>query len=134
MRVNESLWRAQTMVTAAPLKGDRSVFQREQLRPRCPFCMGRLRPGELLCGWEPALRVPWVFHKLCGNDWLERDPRPVVDALTSYWDARQPGEGVEPYLAFTVERLRRLWVEVPPVLAETGERATPEAAWLGKPG
>lgn len=111
--MNDSLWTLDPRITAAPLEGDRSIFQRDHLRPRCPHCYGRLRPGRLLCGWDPAVRSPWTVHKDCEQEWLERDPVPVVEALAAYSVAMRPGEGVEPYLSFTMRRLRAMKVEFP---------------------
>jgi len=111
--VNDSLWTQRTRITAAPLKGVRSIFQRDHLRPRCPHCTGILRPGELLTGWDPAVRDCWVLHKKCNKDWYERDPAPIVAALQAYYIAARDGEGSQPYLHFTMRRLAALRVEFP---------------------
>lgn len=100
-------------LVGAALEGDRSIFQQDHLRPRCPWCSIRLRPRRVLWGWDPGSRRRTHHCLNCEGSWaVVEDPGVLVQALMSYWLARQAGEGIEPYLTFAARRVDELHLKV----------------------
>lgn len=116
---------------AAPLRGDRTLWQPDATRPRCPHCAAILRPGGVLCGWDPGTRRTWVACKQCDGSWAEADTTELVQALAVFWSTRRRVwtlrelPDVDPAALFGAEAahraairdLRRLHLEVPPETA-----------------
>ncbi|MEU4804363.1 hypothetical protein [Actinosynnema sp. NPDC023587] len=94
-------------LVGAALSGARTVYQRDEDRPRCPWCAVRLRPGRVLAGWEPGSRRRSHACLECDGSWcVVADPAVLVDALVAYSRARWDDD--EEQLVRATARLREL--------------------------
>lgn len=76
-------------LVGAALDGERTIFQPDENRPRCPYCSVRLRPDQVLAGWCPGTRRRLHSCQACRNSWtVVDDPAELVDALRWYWVAQ----------------------------------------------